>query len=858
MNNSFDLSVEQKNFINEALKGKNILVDACIGSGKTTAIQQLCNKISSDNNILYLTYNRLLKIDARSKIKNKNVTVTNYHGFAYTELRKIGIKSGKTDLIQTFIKVKPLLNTYDVLIIDEYQDIEQELSELLEYVKSSNPNIQIIAVGDMQQKIYDKTTLNVSEFINHFLGNFEKLEFTRCFRLSKGIANKLGRIWNKSIIGVNNNCIVEEMNLNQVEDFLSKQNPSDVLCLGSRYGDLSDTLNILESKHPEKYNKKTVYASISDSDSTGSTKPNNDSAIFTTFDSSKGLERKICVVFDFTESYWQVRINKPQQSFEILRNIFCVAASRGKEHIIFVNKGEVMLSEATLSLKTTDNLNLNNINISDMFDFKYKENIEECYSLLNIKCLPQFDVSPIHINNSDGLIDLSPCIGIYQEAVFFDDYEIDKDIELLIELNKKRKNLYNEKIKNSSLEKKILFFTFLDTNQERYINQVETPFIDKIAEKQICNRLSEQFLPDENVQKFCRIDFSKEQNGNIDFSAIGYADVIKDNIVYELKFVSELNHEHFLQCASYIIALNLEKGILWNTRNNSMYEITIPDKKQFLDSVTKTITKQNINEYYQPQNDFNMNPDKYFAVIDTETNWSDQVMSIGVVVADSETFELIDKKYYIISPEYLVGGMFSYALDTNESINKTVITREEAINKLCNFFMKYNIKSLFAYNANFDRKHLPELHFMQWYDIMKIAAYKQYNLKIPNSSPCCDTGRLKRNYGVEPILRILSENYSYTEKHHALTDAIDELKIMQLLGLKLDVYKHANESLIKNKPTQTINDSKIKIGTKVKVKKFGIGVIEEINDLIIKISVNGKSLTYTRKDSHKWISPINN
>ena len=29
-----------------------------------------------------------------------------------------------------------------------------------------------------------------------------------------------------------------------------------------------------------------------------------------------------------------------------------------------------------------------------------------------------------------------------------------------------------------------------------------------------------------------------------------------------------------------------------------------------------------------------------FAVIDTETNWSDQVMSIGVVIADSDTFEI--------------------------------------------------------------------------------------------------------------------------------------------------------------------------------------------------------------------------
>lgn len=69
------------------------------------------------------------------------------------------------------------------------------------------------------------------------------------------------------------------------------------------------------------------------------------------------MERKICVVFDFTESYWQSRIEKPQQSYEILRNIFCVAASRGKEHIIFVNDQEAMLSEKTLSERTETNFN---------------------------------------------------------------------------------------------------------------------------------------------------------------------------------------------------------------------------------------------------------------------------------------------------------------------------------------------------------------------------------------------------------------------------------------------------------------------------------------------------------------------
>ena len=37
-----------------------------------------------------------------------------------------------------------------------------------------------------------------------------------------------------------------------------------------------------------------------------------------------------------------------------------------------------------------------------------------------------------------------------------------------------------------------------------------------------------------------------------------------------------------------------------------------------------------------------------FAVIDTETTWGDEVMSIGTVIAESETFELIEKRYYIL------------------------------------------------------------------------------------------------------------------------------------------------------------------------------------------------------------------
>lgn len=592
------LSKEQSIFIKRALERNNILVDACIGSGKTTAIQYLCNAFPNHLRILYLTYNKLLKIDAQSKIKKWNVTVTNYHGFAFSQLKSVGRKAGISDLIQAYNKVKPPMQRYDVLIIDEYQDIEQELAEMLEHIKLCNPGIQIIAVGDMMQKIYDKTTLNVEKFIQEFLGEHILLEFTYCFRLSSDIASRLGLIWKKKINGVNSNCIVEEMDKDSVIKFLSQQNPADILCLGARTGSMADTLNTLENEYPDIFNKRTVFASIQERDSSGATVPSPATAIFTTYDSSKGLERPICAVFDYTESYWKVRVNKPQQSYEILRNIFCVAASRGKYRIIFVTTGEEQLSIQTLSEKPSMNMVLEDVDISEMFDFKYKENIEECYSKLSIRQIETgSDSSIIDINEKDELIDLSPCIGIYQEAMFFSNYDIDSRLNFMFLTHPDQAYLKKKGIYNLSLEEKILFLVSLETKHRRYQTQVSKKLVTDAECGRLIERLSTVFERGENVQVECILPFYVNSATQTGFSAHGLADVVKDDVVYELKYVSQLSHENFLQCASYIVALKLEKGILWNTRDNTMYEITIPDKKTFLDAVARAITKNYVQEY---------------------------------------------------------------------------------------------------------------------------------------------------------------------------------------------------------------------------------------------------------------------
>ena len=177
-----------------------------------------------------------------------------------------------------------------------------------------------------------------------------------------------------------------------------------------------------------------------------------------------------------------------------------------------------------------------------------------------------------------------------------------------------------------------------------------------------------------------------------------------------------------------------------------------------------------------------------FAVIDTETNWADQVMSIGTVIADADTFELIEAKYHILPIECEIGGMYEGTLFIKTPVQPILCTRAEAISDLRTWFDHHRVRSIFAYNACFDRNHLPELRDFDWYDIMRLAAYRQHNPRIPANADCCSTGRLKRGYGVEPMLRLLSGNCTYHESHNAFFDALDELEIMRLLEHHLKDY----------------------------------------------------------------------
>lgn len=177
---------------------------------------------------------------------------------------------------------------------------------------------------------------------------------------------------------------------------------------------------------------------------------------------------------------------------------------------------------------------------------------------------------------------------------------------------------------------------------------------------------------------------------------------------------------------------------------------------------------------------------EHFALIDTETTWSGAVMTVGVLIVKSDTFDVVDYKYYIVKEALREGGMFDYIVHMKGIAEENISIREIEI-ALHEYLAEQKITSIFAYNAGFDKNCLPSLHSYHWYDIMRLAAYRQYNSAIPATAQCCKTGRLKRGYGVENIMRMFGKR-NYAETHNALMDARDELEIMRLLGHSVAMY----------------------------------------------------------------------
>lgn len=635
---AFVPSDEQADVIDTAAEGRDIVVNATVGSGKTSTITALCETIGRDREVLYLTYSKLLKADAKAKVRRARVQ--NYHGVVYPSLKAAGINVGVSASVgafnANFSSLKTTFPRYDTIVIDEYQDITEEYARLIANIKSLNPAMQVIMVGDPEQRIHANSSLDAQRFAAEITHDAARLPMTRSFRMGPLMGDLLAEAWNKPVIGANRDQVVRVLDQSEAVHYLTQLDPSQVLVLGKRSGGtLSSALNSVEYLRPDKFNKNTVFASIKErGDLSGY---DQDNAIFTTFDSSKGLERPVAFVYDMNENYFDNRLNQAGAIPEIVRNNFLVAASRGKAEIVFVSRepnrasrwreisqaadldeARQVISGTILEPDDLDEPMIGSIPVtrfldlpelrkpqyrtamdpSQCFDHTYAENLVDAFDLVGREPLAEAG-EPIEVPGLDGLIDLAPVIDAYVPLMYFTRAKVenfslgsmeDSDIARYRRMLRQR-----TRDKQRTTWNDALFLTAVRTDQERYLLQVDKTITDE-HDQAIIDRL-EPLLP-----RDARAQVLQETEGRaidtIDpaqwakLAFAGRIDALYNKIPWILRFSAELSREAFLEAALHQVIGGYEAAVLMNVRTGERWRVTVPDHQQFMDAVVTCSTRQ--------------------------------------------------------------------------------------------------------------------------------------------------------------------------------------------------------------------------------------------------------------------------
>lgn len=337
---------DEQNHAVSFLKNKNIFINAVAGSGKTTTSINISQKFNKKS-ILLLTYNAKLKIETRKKINDfglENLEVHSFHSFCVKYYDSKTFKDEKIiSIYQNDTKMKSLF-TYDIIIIDEAQDLNLIYYNLIKkiYKDCNNKDLKYCIIGDTNQTIYkysgsdERFLLFSSKIFNNGI-EWEKCDLKNSFRMSK----EATKFINNCMMGydkINSKKKGERINYvicNTFWDYpyeifmklLEKYKPEDIFILGPSLKSPNTPIRKLENKI--KINHPSIDIHIGDGKDKNDKDFLKNKLLFTTFHQAKGLERKAVIVFGFDKSYFDYY--KKNSSPFLCPNELYVAATRGIE-----------------------------------------------------------------------------------------------------------------------------------------------------------------------------------------------------------------------------------------------------------------------------------------------------------------------------------------------------------------------------------------------------------------------------------------------------------------------------------------------------------------------------------------------
>lgn len=152
-------SDEQQQIISAITEGKNVVVDACAGSGKSTTVLS-CAKALPSLTFVQITFNKMLQEEVKhsvDKLQLTNIQVFTYHGLAVKYYSSschndMGIRKVLTEKSDPRVSIPP----FHVMVLDETQDMTKVYYDLVfKFLIDMKYPIQLLILGDEKQALYE-------------------------------------------------------------------------------------------------------------------------------------------------------------------------------------------------------------------------------------------------------------------------------------------------------------------------------------------------------------------------------------------------------------------------------------------------------------------------------------------------------------------------------------------------------------------------------------------------------------------------------------------------------------------------------------------------------------------------------
>lgn len=621
-------SSEQLAIIKAIKNGHNVTCDAVAGSGKTTTILWLAKKLPSMK-IIQITYNKQLKLEVREKVKQNNINnvqIHTYHSLAVKYYNRLAYEDLiMRDILNTDAKPINKIPIFNIIVLDETQDMTLLYYRLIskficDHSTKNNKNVLILTLGDKYQGIYqfknaDTRFLTLtSELWPQFIP-ITKLSLKTSYRVTKPIAWFVNEVMlgeqritsNKpgyAITYIRDNIYqAHKKIIPKLLDLLDRKiiKPDDIFVLAPSVRSSMSPIRKFENELV--LNGIECFVPTSD-DRNLDEKVTKGKVIFTTFHQAKGRERRVVIIYNFDNSYFE-RYAKTSLK-NICPPIIYVAITRCSDRLFiiedelsnpfeFLKKSHAELMNTkrikfvgtpkTNTIKFSNNKNSDNTDhntsvtelvrflkektlniiepiINDMFDIEYsgKPSINIPSKIKNAVTKHEEEVSDLNGLVIPAMFEASQKNGKNSLMNFIDSEKNSADIFLLKAI-KKIKNpctkicdyLYLGNVYNAVQNQ--VYFKLAQINNYNWL----TKEMINVCHKNMAKHINTKYKYEKKLDEY---NYDHKEFGK-KINITGRIDAFDDSIVWEFKCVDNLSVEHLLQLVIY--------AWLWQKKMNKKY-----------------------------------------------------------------------------------------------------------------------------------------------------------------------------------------------------------------------------------------------------------------------------------------------